>query len=64
MLAPTFVTWKVDGGYIDLEVESIESDHVIGIILTELPKQFPLEKGSSLEIREDEILYKMETTVH
>jgi hypothetical protein len=55
---------QVDGGYIDLEVELIESDHVFGVILTELPKQFPLEKGSSLEIRENEILYKMESTVY
>ncbi len=55
---------QVDGGYIDLEVESIKSDHVVCVIITELPKQFPLKKGSSLKIREDEILYKMEITVH
>lgn len=51
---------QVDGGYIDLEVELIESDHIFGVILTELPKHFALETGSSLEIREDEILYKLQ----
>lgn len=55
---------RVDGGYIDLEVELIESDHVFGVIVTELPSHFPLETGGSLEIREDEILYKVESTTH
>ncbi len=55
---------RVDGGYIDLEVELIESDHFFGVIVTELPSHFPLEAGSSLEIREDEILYKVESTTH
>jgi hypothetical protein len=30
----------------------------LGGILTELPKKFPLQKGDSLEIYQDEILYK------
>ncbi len=55
---------QIDGGYIDLEVEHIEPDHVFGVILTELPSHFALETGSSLEIREDEILYKVEQQVH
>ncbi|MDH5299614.1 MAG: hypothetical protein OEV91_11400 [Desulfobulbaceae bacterium] len=57
-------TLRVDGGYIDLEVEHIDSDHLFGVILTELPEGFALETGSSLEIREDEILYKTESQVH
>jgi len=54
---------QIDGGYIDLEVELIESDHIFGVIITELPNHFPLKTGGSLEIWEDEILYKVESTV-
>jgi hypothetical protein len=49
---------------IDLEVELIETDHIFGVIVTVLPSHFPLETGSSLEITEDEILYKVEETIH
>jgi len=52
---------RVDGGYIDLEVEHVESDHVFGVIQTQLPEKFALSTGDSIEIREDEILYKNET---
>jgi hypothetical protein len=55
---------QVDGGYIDLEVELVEEDHIFGVIITKLPAHFPLQTGSSLEIMEDEILYKVEPTVH
>jgi hypothetical protein len=57
-------TIRVDGGYIDLEVEHIETDHIFGVILTELPEEFALGTGDSLEIWEDEILYKREAQVH
>jgi hypothetical protein len=57
-------TIRVDGGYIDLEIEHIETDHIFGVILTELPEEFALGTGDSLEIREDEILYKREAQVH
>jgi hypothetical protein len=49
-------TKKIDGGYIDLEIEHIEEDHVMGLILIQLPPRFPLQKGDTLEIYEDEIL--------
>jgi len=55
---------RVDGGYLDLEVEHIEGDTVFGVILTKLPKGFPLETGESLEVFKDEILYKAKTTEH
>lgn len=55
---------KIDSGHIDLEVELIEPEHIFGVILTELPKQFPLETGRSLKICEDEILYKVVAQVH
>jgi len=55
---------RADGGYLDLEVEHIEGDTMFGVILTELPKGFPLQKGDSLEIYQDEILYKAQMTEH
>ncbi len=53
---------RADGGYLDLEVEFIDGETVWGVILTKLPKEFPLETGSSIEVFKDEILYKAETT--
>lgn len=44
-------------GYIDLTVESITEDGVVGKIITELPEDFPLKTGSSMEVLEEEILY-------
>ena len=55
---------QVEGGYIDLEIEHVDSDHVLGEIQTELPEEFALNTGDTLEIREDEILYKVEQQVH
>ena len=55
---------QVDGGYIDLEVEHIESDHVFAVIQTQLPEEFALSTGDTIEIREDEILYKNEAQEH
>ena len=55
---------QVDGGYIDLEVEHIDDDKVLAVILTELPDEFPLGKGGSLEIFEEEILYRNKVTDH
>jgi len=54
-------TLRADGGLLDLEVEHIEEDTVFGVILTELPKEFPLQAGDSLEAYLDEILYKAES---
>ena len=57
-------TLRADGGLLNLEVEHIEEDTVFGVILTELPKEFPLQTGDSLEVYPDEILYKTERTKH
>lgn len=55
---------SADGGYMDLEVEEIFHDKVTAVILTELPEQFPLETGDSIEVFEEEILYRNKVTVH
>lgn len=55
---------RADGGSLDLEVEHIEGETVFGVILTQLPKEFSLEAGDSLEIYPDEILYKAQITEH
>lgn len=52
---------RVDGGHIDLCVELVEEDHVMGAIITQLPEEFALSTGESLEIFEEEILYKAES---
>ncbi len=52
--------FRVDGGMIDLKVEFIDSDRVLAVITTQLPKDFPFETGGSVEIFEEEILYKIE----
>lgn len=57
-------TARADGGYLDLEVEAIEGDTVLGVILTSLPKEFPLQLGDSMEIYPDEMLYKAQMTEH
>jgi len=49
--------FRADGGYIDLEIEFIDGETIWGNILTELPPQFPLAKGTSIELSIDEILY-------
>ena len=56
--------FKVEGGYIDFEIEQIDDKQIIGIIITELPENFTLAKGTSLEIFEEEILYKRDITEH
>ncbi|MDD2462867.1 MAG: hypothetical protein PHI97_02615 [Desulfobulbus sp.] len=55
---------RADGGYLDLEVELIEGETVFGVLQTQLPKEFPLQAGDSLEIYPDEILYKAQMTEH
>lgn len=51
---------RVDGGHLDLEIELIEEESAIANILTELPEEFALSRGSSIEIYEEEIQYKVE----
>lgn len=36
---------RIDGGHIDLRRELIGDDAVLTVILTELPKEFPLKTG-------------------
>ena len=55
---------RVDGGFIDLEIEHVDSDHLFAVIITELPDEFALETGESVEIGEDEILYKKDGQTH
>ncbi len=55
---------RIDGGYVDLEVEHIEDESVFGVIMTALPDKFPLKKAESLEIFQEEILYKSNLTEH
>ena len=55
---------RIDGGYVDLEVEHIDEQSVFGVIMTALPDKFPLKKGESLEIFQEEILYKSNETEH
>jgi len=52
---------RVDGGYIDLRVEFVDEDNVMGDIITELPTEFALSTGESIEVFPEEILYKAET---
>ncbi len=52
---------RVDGGHIDLRIELVEKDTVMGAIITELPTEFALSTGESLEVFPEEILYKAET---
>jgi len=53
---------SADGGYMDLEVEGIFYDGVTAVILTEFPEEFPLEKDDSIDVFEDEILYRNKVT--
>lgn len=53
--------FRVDGGLIDLTVEHIEGDKVLAVITTQLPKGFALGTGDSIEVYQDEILYKADT---
>jgi hypothetical protein len=52
---------RVDGGYIDLRVEFVDKDRLIGVIITELPTEFALSTGESVEVFPEEILFKAES---
>ena len=55
---------NADGGYMDLEVEEILHTKVTAVILTELPEEYPLEKDDSIDVFEEEILYRKKVTDH
>ncbi len=40
------------------EIEHVDEDRIMAVILTELPKEFPLNTGSSIDVFEEEILYR------
>lgn len=52
---------RVDGGHLDLRVEFVDEDRVLALILTELPEEFALSAGESIEVFEEEILYKVKS---
>lgn len=54
--------FRVDGGLIDLTVEHIEEDKVLAMITTQLPKEFSLSTGDSIDVHEEEILYKTDVS--
>jgi len=51
---------RVDGGHIDVRVEFVDKDRVTGDIVTELPGEFALNTGESIEVFHKEIVYKAE----
>jgi hypothetical protein len=51
---------RVDGGHIDLQIELVEKDSVSAVITTQLPEEFALSTGDSIEVFEEEILCKTE----
>lgn len=51
---------RVESGYIDLQIEFISEDRVLATILTDLPEEFALCTGESIEVFQEEILYKAE----
>lgn len=55
---------SADSGYMDLEVEQVGKDTVVALILTELAEEFVFGAGYSIEINEDEILYRNKVTEH
>ena len=55
---------RADGGYIELEVEHLEDASVMAEILTELPEEFPLSTGASIDVFEEEILFRKKVTDH
>jgi hypothetical protein len=52
---------RVDGGHINLKVEFVDEDSVMAVITTQLPDHFAMKTGESLEIFEEEILYKVDS---
>jgi len=52
---------RVDGGHIDLRVEFVDEDRLMGAIITELPGELTLSTGESIEVFPEEILYKAES---
>ena len=47
---------RIDSGIIEGEIELVQDKEIWVNILTRLPDSFPLQKGTSIELRIDEIL--------
>ena len=54
---------RVDSGYVDLEVELVEDDSIMAVILTDLPEEFELSNGDSIDLYADEILCKADEQI-
>jgi hypothetical protein len=52
---------RVDGGHIDLRVEFVDEDSVMAVITTQLPEDFAMRTGESIEVFEKEILCKVDS---
>ena len=50
--------------YLHLEIEHIFYDKVNAVIVTKLPEELPLRAGDSLDVYEEEILYRNKVTDH
>lgn len=51
---------QVDSGYVDLRVEEIDIDKILAAIVSELPEEYALSQGDSIEVFVEEILCKNE----
>lgn len=51
---------EVDSGYVDLRVEYVDIDRVSAVIVSELPEEYVLSQGDSIEVFEEELLYRNE----
>lgn len=49
---------EVEGGYLVLEVELIEVVSIMAMVLTDLPVEFPISTGESMELFAGEILFR------
>lgn len=52
--------YRVDSGLIDVEIEFVDGKEIWGCILTKLPPTFPIQKGNSIELDINELLYFVE----
>jgi hypothetical protein len=51
----------IDGGLLCLKIEYVDKYEILGAVLTQLPKEFSIQTGATIEIYQEEILYKTET---
>ncbi|MCP3941669.1 MAG: hypothetical protein GY710_09345 [Desulfobacteraceae bacterium] len=51
---------RIESGYIDLELEFVDDKKVMAVITTVLPEEFALNQGNSIEVFQEEILYRVD----